>query len=173
MLVPPGGLPGELTGPAPGCAKNVADLRQRLAVLGLPALGAEGRPCTPTSTSTSSANGRRVTVPAGIGIDAAGRFISPLHAHDPSGIVHVESPTVQAFTLGQFFGVWGVRFTPSCLGGYCATGQSRLWVFLNGVPVAGDPRLVPLEEHDEIVVAFAPERKLQDRSRDFAFPAGL
>jgi hypothetical protein len=51
-------------------------------------------------------NGRRVTVPAGIGIGDT--FISPLHTHDTSGVMHVESPTIRPFTLAEFFGVWGV-----------------------------------------------------------------
>jgi hypothetical protein len=44
---------------------------------------------------------------------------SPIHTHDTSGIVHIESPTVRPFTLGQFFDVWGVRFTSDCIGGDC------------------------------------------------------
>jgi hypothetical protein len=173
LLVPPGGLPGELAGPAPW-PRNVVELRHRLAVLGLPALGAEGTALHTHQHLDVFVNGRRITVPAGIGIDAAGRFISPLHTHDSSGVVHVESPTVQAFTLGQFFGVWGVRFTPGCLGDYCETGGSRLWVFSDGTPVKGDPRLVPLEEHEEIVVAFGTRAQLpRPIPGDFAFPAGL
>jgi hypothetical protein len=34
-----------------------------------------------------------VPVPAGIGIDPAVGF-APLHTHDASGVIHVESPTV-------------------------------------------------------------------------------
>jgi hypothetical protein len=68
-------------------------------------------------------DGRQVPVPAGIGIDPAVRF-APLHTHDTSGVIHLESPTVRTYTLGQFFAVWGVRFTRSCLGGYCAAGTA-------------------------------------------------
>ena len=38
----------------------------------------------------------------------------------------------------------GVRFTPDCLGGYCSSGNKVLRIFVNGKPVAGDPRLVTL-----------------------------
>jgi hypothetical protein len=34
---------------------------------------------------------------------------SPLHTHDTSGIIHVESPTVRSFTLGEFVDLWGGR----------------------------------------------------------------
>jgi hypothetical protein len=113
-------------------------------------------------------------VPAGIGIDAAGRFVSPLHTHDSTGVVHVESPTVQLYTLGELFAVWGVRFTPSCLGGDCAGGGSGLRVFVDGRPVAGDPLLVPLEEHEEIVVALGTPAELpKPVPSSYAFPAGL
>jgi hypothetical protein len=76
-------------------------------------------------------DGRKVPVPAGIGINPAVGF-APLHTHDASGVIDVESPTVRTYTLGQFFAVWGVRFTPSCLGGYCAAGDRRLRVYVNG-----------------------------------------
>jgi hypothetical protein len=29
-----------------------------------------------------------------------------LHTHDESGIIHIESPIEQSFTLGQFLNVW-------------------------------------------------------------------
>lgn len=51
-------------------------------------------------------DGRKVPVPAGIGIHPAVEF-APLHTHDASGVIHVESPTVRTYTLGQFFAVWG------------------------------------------------------------------
>src|SRR5262245_14575940 len=50
-------------------------------------------------------NGSPVTVPAGIGIKAAGDL--PLHTHDASGTIHVESPGARTFTLADFFAVWG------------------------------------------------------------------
>lgn len=172
-LVPAVGLPGELTGSAPW-PRNVSELGARLDALGLPALAQEGTVLHIHQHLDLFVNGRRVVLPAGVGIDAAERFISPLHTHDTSGIVHVESPTVQVFTLGQFFGVWGVRFTPRCLGGYCAGGGKRLWVYVDGKLVRGDPRRVPLEPHEEILVAFGAKAQLpRPLPRSFNFPAGL
>lgn len=172
-LVPPAGLPGELTGPAPW-PRNVGQLHARLGTLGLPALGREGTRLHIHQHLDVFVNGDRVVVPAGIGIDAAGAFISPLHTHDATGVIQVESPTVRTFTLGQFIGVWGVRFTPRCLGGYCASGGDRLLVYVNGILVRGDPRRVPLEEHQEIVLAFGTRAQLpRPVPRSFAFPAGV
>lgn len=104
---------------------------------------------------------RRVAVPAGIGVAVAAGFISPLHTHDDSGVIHVESPEVRRFTLGEFFGVWGVRLTPRCLGGYCANGNGkRVLVFVDGRRVSGDPRRVVLIDHEEIVVAYGSPEQL-------------
>ena len=169
----PAGLPGELDGPGPW-PRNVDELRQRLAALGLTALGREGTRLHTHQHLDVFVNGRRVPVPAGIGIAASGAFISPIHTHDATGIVHVESPAVQPFFLGQFFGVWGVRFTPSCLGAYCASGQRRLWIFSDGKLVQSDPRALLLGEHEEIVVAFGTRRQLpRPVPQSFAFPEGL
>ena len=100
----PAGLPGELKGPAPWPA-NTAELRPRLTALGLPALAREGRALHIHQHLDVFVEGRRVTVPAGIGIDPAAGFIAPLHTHDATGVVHVESPSAKPFFLGQFFGV--------------------------------------------------------------------
>jgi len=89
-------------------------------------------------------DGTRVEVPANIGINQTQGFLTSLHTHDATGIIHIESPTVRTFTLGEVFDVWGVRFTPDCLGGYWSSGNKLLRIFVNGKPVAGDPRLVTL-----------------------------
>lgn len=136
----PSQLPGELTGPAPW-PRNRTRLGERLAALGLPALGFEGTALHIHEHLDVFADGKRVVVPAGIGIDPAGRFISPLHTHDTSGVVHVESPTVRPFTVGEFFGVWGVPLR-------------RARVFVDGRPVSGDPSRLILRPHQEIAVAF-------------------
>jgi hypothetical protein len=56
------------------------------------------------------------------------------------GIIHVESPTVGKFYLGQFFDIWGVRLTSDCIGGYCTDATNTLTVYVNGEKYAGDPR---------------------------------
>ncbi len=123
-------------------------------------------------------DGRRITVPAGIGLaepvdrgpcpagpatsgDCAtgtGFFaevaMSPLHTHTASGIIHVESDRLGRFTLGQFFDQWGVRLDASCVGGYCTGSGRELRVFVNGRRV-GDPRNVALSNHQEIAVVYA------------------
>jgi len=115
----PATLPGILSGPAPWPA-NTDQLRARLSALGLPALSAEGTTLHIHQHLDLYVNGTKQVVPAQIGILTSPQVVfSPLHTHDTSGIIHVESTTVRSFTLGEFFDVWGVRFTPTCVGGYC------------------------------------------------------
>ena len=93
-------------------------------------------------------------MPAGIGI--GDRLLSPLHTHDASGVIHVESTTVRSYSLAEFFAVWGVRLTKTCLAGECGDGKVHL--FFNGKPAA-DPNRVVLAQHLEIVVAFGAPPK--------------
>ena len=164
-------VPAELAGPAPWPA-NTDGLRSRLRALGLPALDREGTALHIHAHLDVFVHGRRVAVPAGIGIGPD--FISQLHTHDASGVVHVESPDVRAFTLGEVFGVWGVRLTRRCLGGYCASGADHLRVYVGGRELTGDPRLLHLAPHSEIVVAFGTPRQLpRPLPSRFAFAPGL
>jgi len=153
-------LPGELTGAPPWPANNGPTLLPRLVALGLPALAQEGTRLHIHAHLDVFVSGRRVVVPAGIGIDRDLRFIAPLHTHDATGIVHVESPTVRTFTLAEFLGVWGVRFR-----------GRPLRVFANGRRVTSPERLV-LRAHEEIVLAFGTRlpRPLPTR---YTFPPGL
>jgi hypothetical protein len=168
-----GPLPGELTSRAPWPANNGPDLRARLTALGLPALAQEGTVLRTHQHLDLFVAGRRVVVPAGLGIDADGQFIAPIHTHDTTGIIHVESPTVRTFTLGELFGVWGVRFDSNCLGAYCTGGGSALRVYADGQPVS-DPGLLALTAHEEIVVAFGTPGQLpRPVPSSYDFPPGL
>jgi hypothetical protein len=157
-------LPGLETEPPPWPGEK-GHLRERLGVLGLPALTRAGTTLHTHEHLDVFVDGRPVTVPTGIGI--ADDFISPIHTHDASGVIHVESPTRRNFSLAEFFGVWGVRLTRKCLGGEC--GAAKLHVFVNGRPVR-DPNLALLTPHGEIVVAFGPPPKPLPSS--YSFPAG-
>jgi hypothetical protein len=169
----PGPLPGLQTGSAPWSA-NTADLAARLKAIGLPPLSPfEGTAVHIHQHLDLDIDGHRVPVPALIGIDPAVGF-APLHVHDTSGVIHVESPTVRSYTLGQFFAVWGVRFTPTCLGGYCASGNRQLRVYVNGAAGHGDPTALTLDSHQEIVMAFGTAAQLPSPvPSSYQFPPGL
>jgi hypothetical protein len=139
---------GLQTTPAPWKPES-AHLAQRLAALKLP------------ETSDTAyhihaklflyVDGKPQIVPASIGIDP--RFIAPVHTHDASGIVHMESARPYPFTLGQFFTLWGVVFGKGQLGAYRDGGGRSVQVYVNGKPVA-DPVDYGMKEHDVIVVAY-------------------
>ena len=100
-------------------------------------------------------------VPVDIGITS--QDAASLHTHTSDGLVHIESGTVADFDLGQFFDIWGVRYTPSCLGAYCNDAQNQLRVFVNGQPYAGtNITQVPLDPESVIVVTYGTEEELPD-----------
>ena len=80
-------------------------------------------------------DGTKVTVLANIGIasnlwknhalDQYGMTgMAPLHTHDATGTIHVESNTNKDYTLGQLFDVWGVPFSESCILDKCSNSGS-------------------------------------------------
>jgi hypothetical protein len=153
---------------------NTSQLRDRLRALGLPALGVEGTKQHTHQHLDLYVNGDQVAVPGGIGIGPQASFYSPLHTHDSSGIVHVESPRVGTFTLGQFFGVWGVRLTRRCIGDYCSANSRMLEAFVDGKRFAGDPSHVVLRQHEEIVLAFGSAKQLPESiPSSYSFPPGI
>jgi hypothetical protein len=172
--VDPTTLPGILKGPAPWPA-NTDDLEARLSALGLPALSAEGTELHIHQHLDLYVNGTKQVVPAQIGIVTSPQVVfSPLHTHDTSGIIHVESPTVRTFTLGEFFDVWGVRLTPTCIGGYCTQGDRSLRVYVDGQLATGDPTTLELFAHEEIVVTYGTKAELPDPiPSSYTFPPGL
>ena len=114
-------------------------------------------------------NGQSITIPAGIGIGST--FISPLHIHDTSNILHVESPVQKDFTLGQFFDEWGVDFNNNCIATNCADDTHKLVMFVNGNPVT-DLRGYVLKSHDEIYIWYGPKDQNPDVIKSYNFPEG-
>jgi hypothetical protein len=96
-------------------------------------------------------NGQQIHVPANIGIDT--EFLAPLHTHDTSGIIHMEASEPYAFTLGQFFTVWGVTFTPTQLGSYVAGNGNALSAYVNGARVTNFVGYA-MKAHDNVVVGY-------------------
>jgi hypothetical protein len=159
-----GKLVGLQTGPAPW-NPGLTNLPDRLKPIGLSALGAEGEVVHIHQHLDIFVNGKHETVPADIGI-YDGQFLTQLHTHDASGIMHVESPTKRTFTLGQFFGVWGVRLTDKCIGGYCKPAQP--WtMYVNGVAYPGDPSELILQRHQEIAFVIGKPPKTIPSSYNF------
>lgn len=114
-------------------------------------------------------DGQHVTVPAYIGIDERAQGISPLHTHDPSGIVHIESTVVKPFYLGQFFTEWGVQTANGCVAGQCPPA-TPISVYINGSRVQTPPDKVAITAHAEIVVVVGnPPASIPS---SYTFPSG-
>jgi hypothetical protein len=152
------------TGPPPW-NNGVAQLTNRLAPLGLEQLSSEGTVIHIHQHLDAYVNGKHVMLPAGVGIyDSA--YLTQVHVHDTTGVIHVESPTTSTYILGQLFGEWGVKLTARCLGTYC--GHLQWWV--NGTKMTGDPASLTLKAHQEIVIAAGKPPFTVPKS--YKFPAG-
>jgi len=147
-------LPGMLATTA-SWPRNSEEMPQRLARLGLPGAG---EALHIHSRLHLYVHGQKVPVPAEIGVTSG--ITSPLHTHDATGVIHVESSEPRTFTLGEFFDVWGVRLTQSCLGAYCDGDEGTLRVFVNGEPIDGSIRILPLRNQTEIVLTFGRQSEL-------------
>ena len=96
-------------------------------------------------------------IPAGIGIIPA-KCIYWLHTHDDSGLIHMESPINQSFTLGQFFEIWD-RFdstNSTLLDGILAGNfTGHVDIFVNGKNQSDlDYADIQLKDKDQITLHF-------------------
>ncbi len=171
-VVDPNTLPGIQITAAPW-QPEVPHLLARLRDIGLAVLSNEGAAVHIHQHIDILVNGSTTTIPANIGINQAAGFISPIHTHDSSGIIHVESPSVRDFTLGEFFDVWGVRFIQNCVGGYCGDATSTLRVYVNGSSISGDPRSLVLAEHQEIFVVYGAASSTLQTLSTYNFASGF
>ncbi len=66
-------------------------------------------------------SGQPVPIPASIGIrglPGGGACLEPVHTHDASGIIHIESPSpTQTYTLANFFTIWRATYQVVDIGG--------------------------------------------------------
>jgi hypothetical protein len=134
-------------------------------------------------------DGKRVVVPAGIGISSEiperettdgvlvfslgglprcrRACISPLHTHTNSGILHTESPVDRLNTLGEFLTEWGVRFTPDCVGGYCKPDK-KIAIYIDGERFRGDPASIQLERERQIALVIGKPPRRIPSTADFS-----
>lgn len=73
-------------------------------------------------------NGQNVTIPADIGFTDCAQ---PVHTHDTSGILHVESQGMANYTLGEFFAIWKATY------GHATVGGVQMPVVFNSTDILG------------------------------------
>jgi hypothetical protein len=160
VLPDPATLKGVLRTPPPW-SNNTQDLGERLAELNLPELSDAAGALHLHVWLYMYVDGQQVEVPANIGLSQ--HDASPLHTHDTTGLLHVESADVDFQPVfGQFMDVWGVYMTPTCLGDGCDAGDRQLRVFVNGDQYTGDPTLLPMTDLLTVVVTFGTRDQLPD-----------
>ncbi len=140
---------------------NTEQLPARLAELNLPQLSDTAGALHHHIQLYVYVDGQSVVVPANIGLSS--QAASPLHTHDDTGLVHVESADPDfAPVLGQFMDVWGVYFTKDCLGDQCNQGNRQVRVYENGQQYTGDPTLMPLSDLTAVVITYGTPADLPD-----------
>ncbi|WP_280439666.1 hypothetical protein [Nocardia cyriacigeorgica] len=117
--------------------------------------------------------GQSVTVPASVGIDESRKMGSPLHTHDTSGIVHIESGEDIPFTLGQFFTQWGQPLTADRVGPIQLTPLETVQLYVNGARHEGDPAAYRFVHHDEVALVVGTRWMSPTVPQSYDFPPGL
>ncbi len=69
-----------------------------------------------------------------------------LHTHAADGIIHIESPIVRTYTLGNFFDIWHEPLGPARVG----PARGKVTTFFDGGRYLGCPRGIPLLAHAQI-----------------------
>jgi hypothetical protein len=101
-------------------------------------------------------HGRPLPVPEDVGRPLGAQCFYWLHTHTPDGIIHVEAPTLQTFTLGQFFDIWGVPLSRTDVAGAKPRRGEHVAVYVDGRPYAGDPRAIELTLHLDVAIKVGP-----------------
>ncbi len=148
------------------------DVTAAVRAAGLPILGSDGQVEHIHAHLDVVVDGHPVQVPAGIGIDPVHRAISPLHTHDTSGVIHIESPVQRQFSLGEFFSEWGVSLSADTIGALRAVGDKTLRAYVNGTLRTGNPAAITFEPHDEIALIYAVPQRGETLPARFDFPRG-
>jgi len=149
-----------------------ADVAGRVQAAGLPMLGEEGTVEHIHAHLDILADGQRVAVPENIGADEANQKISPLHTHDTTGVIHIESPVRASFSLGQVFTEWQVSLATDHLGGLRVGDGNLLRAYVNGTPYPGNPAAIILGAHDEIALVYGTAAQQANPPSTYPFPQG-
>lgn len=111
-------------------------------------------------------NGKQETVPQGVGVNTSKACLYWLHSHTSDGVIHIEAPNQQAFTLGQYFDVWAQPLSATQV----ASATGNVTTFVDGKPYTGDPRAIALAKHTLVQLDVGSS---DPGAQPFTFPAGL
>ncbi len=100
-------------------------------------------------------NGVQQVIPADIGISLT--CMHPIHTHDASGKIHIESPVPRDFTLGDFFAVWGKTFNQNQILDSVVDASHTITVTVNGTVVNTYENTV-MHDNDQIVISYEAKK---------------
>jgi len=100
--------------------------------------------------------GRAVAIPEDIGRPLFSQCFYWLHTHTPDGIIHIESPVVRTFTLGEFFAIWGEPLSRTRAGDARVRKGEKMTVWVDGFRYGGDPNGIELHQHSDITIDVGP-----------------
>ncbi|MFC1405148.1 MULTISPECIES: hypothetical protein [Streptacidiphilus] len=123
-------------------------------------------------------NGVQKNIPYGVGImppyslsgSGSSAFVSGgskfyfLHTHDETGVIHVESPSKQEYTLGNFFDLWKQPLSTTQVG----PNKGTVTVFVDGKKYTGDPTAIKLTAYEKIQLDVGTVTPY----KDFTWPSG-
>ncbi len=95
-------------------------------------------------------HGKQIQIPKYVGFAP---HVSPpclywVHTHDATGIVHIESPVIEPFTLGNFFHIWGMDLGPNQV----ATFSGPVTAYVNANRYLGDFGAIPISAHTQVTL---------------------
>ncbi len=93
-------------------------------------------------------NGNLYEIPGGIGIKD-NTCLYWLHTHKTNGVIHIESPKQQQFTLVHFIDIW------KSSGDFPISGATPK-IFVNGQFVNSTLDNTKINKHDEIALVYGP-----------------
>ncbi len=103
--------------------------------------------------------GGRYPIPNNLGNQPGCTKVLHTHAdYDPPSepaIIHVESPVVRSFSLGDFFHVWDQPFSSTQILSYTADATNSITMTVNGVPSTAYGNL-ELVDGQVIVISYGP-----------------
>lgn len=102
-------------------------------------------------TVSITIDGTPLEVPANIGITSG--CMHPIHTHDVTGTIHVESPVQKDFTLGDFFAVWDKKFSSTEFLDHMVVAPATLSVMVNGVLISTYENTI-LHDKDKIEIIY-------------------
>lgn len=160
---------GKVTAP-PWTAPTDATTRAKAA--GVEMLNSEGTVEHIHSHLSVTVDGKSIAVPALIGIDERAQTISPLHTHDTSGIIHVESPVKETFTLGQFFTEWNVALNAKEIGSLGTASGETITTFVDGKRISGNPAAITLADREDVDIVVTQPGATATVPPRYSWPAG-